>query len=38
MKRSGQVALVLMGVAATTAAGAYMMPPRARLPAAAAAP
>jgi hypothetical protein len=26
MKRSGQVALVLMGVTATTAAGAYMMP------------
>lgn len=29
MKRSGQVALVLMGVTATTAAGAYLMPPRA---------
>jgi hypothetical protein len=28
MKRSSQVALVLMGVTATTAAGAYMMPPR----------
>ena len=28
MKRSAQVALVLMGVTGTTAAGAYMMPPR----------
>ena len=28
MKRSGQVALVLMGVTAATAAGAYMMPSR----------
>lgn len=28
MKRSGQIALVLMGVTGTTAAGAYMMPPR----------
>ena len=28
MKRSSQVALVLMGVTATTAAGAYMMPAR----------
>lgn len=29
MKRSGQVALVVMGVAATTAAGAYLLPSRA---------
>jgi hypothetical protein len=29
MKRSGQVALVLMGLTGTTAAGAYMMPSRA---------
>jgi len=28
MKRSGQVALVLMGLTGTTAAGAYMMPSR----------
>lgn len=28
MKRSAQVALVLMGVTATTAAGAYLMPAR----------
>jgi hypothetical protein len=29
MKRSSQVALVVMGVAATTAAGAYLLPSRA---------
>jgi hypothetical protein len=40
MKRSGQVALVLMGVTATTAAGAYLMPARSTecRPAATAAP
>jgi hypothetical protein len=33
MKRSGQVALVLMGVTGATAAGAYMLPSRPECPA-----
>jgi hypothetical protein len=33
MKRSGQVALVLMGVTGATAAGAYMLPSRPQCPA-----
>jgi hypothetical protein len=33
MKRSGQVALVLMGVTGATAAGAYMLPARPECPA-----
>ena len=33
MKRSGQVALVLMGVTGATAAGAYMLPARPQCPA-----